>query len=72
MGLSALALIPLFVCSGALAQESLSLGSERSHIARVELHSAEELGGILRRADMLFSERGFKLDEPVVLVVHGA
>jgi intracellular sulfur oxidation DsrE/DsrF family protein len=71
-GLFSLALLAGFVCTGAWAQEFLPEGSEQRYIARIELHSAAELAGILRRADVLFSERGFEPGEPVVFVLHGA
>ena len=62
----------LCIGTGLSAQELLSPGSDKRDLARVQLHSVEELAGILNRADALFNQSGFRLDEPVVFVLHGA
>lgn len=45
----------------------------KAYIADIELHTAAELYGALRRADQLFSDGGFAADsQPVQFILHGA
>ncbi len=67
-----LVLLAVGFCMTAAAQGPLNSGSDPRYLAQVELHSAAELQGILRRAEALFNQQGFKVAEPVVFILHGA
>lgn len=65
----------LLVLSASLARADLMRADDRTdtrYLARIQVHSAAELEGILRRADELNSTRPLDPAEPVVFVLHGA
>jgi intracellular sulfur oxidation DsrE/DsrF family protein len=59
-------ILPYFV-------DAQEVASHSRYLARIELHSAEELNGALMRAEELFAGDRFKsgTDAPVVFVLHG-
>jgi hypothetical protein len=65
----------LLHCSGSpvFADVMRAAGEDDKHyVARIEVHTAAELLGILSRADKLFSTRQLNTAEPIVFVLHGA
>ncbi len=62
-------------CSGSpvFADVMRAAGEDDNHyLARIEVHTAAELLGILSRADQLFTTRQLDTAEPIVFVLHGA
>ena len=70
-----LALLLIFPAASSLVQGQV-LAQENippRYIARIELHTAAELMGSLRRAEMLQQQGSFKVgeDAPIAFVLHG-
>lgn len=70
-----LVLFLFFPSAALLAQSLIPAGQEDSsrYVARIELHTADELMGSLLRAEMLQQEGAFKVgeDAPIAFVLHG-
>lgn len=69
----ALRFLLLVVCIFAHFVDAQEVSAPAGYLARIELHSAEELNGALMRAEELFATDRFKAgtDAPVVFVLHG-
>jgi uncharacterized protein len=65
-----------FPSAALLAQQLIpaQLELDTRYVARIELHTADELMGSLQRAEMLQQEGAFKVgkDDPIVFVLHGS
>ena len=72
---SLLALLLIFMMTSLSVQSQIFAEETISprYIARIELHTADELMGSLRRAEMLQQEGAFKVgvDAPIAFVLHG-
>jgi hypothetical protein len=61
-------------CSSLAAAEIVPVDEKRAHryLARIEVHTAAELSGILERTDELFNDQQLDNADPIVFVLHGA